>query len=194
MSEEKKFYSFNEILKFIGIPYEFEKNNKEYPFNRGVENVTFGWGQILIPKKGIREVVQNKISDIKEIPLKEIVMMYQMPFVVNFKNKVDTGIINQNISLGFRYGKEWKYGDINKSIYEVCFYILEHSRESNDFYIIGIDYIHDFFSYYIIDNQWGLGAMYVETAPIAKFYPGKEPEENEDTTEVPTNESSEMFN
>ena len=63
MAEEKKFYTLTGILDFLGFAREFE-NKKPYPFNRNCEDVTFSWGQIIIPKKGIREVVQNKISDI----------------------------------------------------------------------------------------------------------------------------------
>ena len=39
---EMKYYSFQEILKFLGFDYEFEKKNRKYPFNRGKE-VTFSW-------------------------------------------------------------------------------------------------------------------------------------------------------
>lgn len=155
--EEKKYYGFQEILKFLSFEYEFDKPNRYYPFNRGKENVVFSWGQIIIPKDGILKMVQNKISDIKERPLSEIKMMYQIPFIEYKK----CGVINQNISLGFRYDKTYKYGDINKSIYEVCFWILEHAIRTNDFYIITDDMIQEFMSYYVIDNQWGLGSKTV---------------------------------
>lgn len=65
--EEKKYYNFNEILKFIGIDYEFDKKSRKYPFTRGVDNVSFSWGQIIIPKQGIRETVQSKLSDSKHL-------------------------------------------------------------------------------------------------------------------------------
>ena len=107
-------------------------------------------GQILIPKYGIRKTVQNKISDIKETPITELNMMYQIPFLVDG----DVGIINKNISLSFRYDKQYKYGDITKSIYECCFWILEHSKITNDFYIITGDMVQMFFTDCIIDNQW----------------------------------------
>ena len=97
MSEEK-YYSFQSILKFLSFEYEFEKQNRKYPFNRGKEEVTFSWGQILIPKYGIREIVQNKVSDIKETPITELKMMYQIPFLVDG----EVGVINKNISLSFR--------------------------------------------------------------------------------------------
>src|SRR5574344_1530196 len=135
--DEKKYYGFQDILKFLSFEYEFDKPNRYYPFNRGRENVMFSWGQVLIPKDGIMEMVQNKISGIKEYPLTAIKMMYQVPFIENNK----CGVINQNISLGFRYDKTYKYGDINKSIYEVCFWILEHAIRTNDFYIITDDMI-----------------------------------------------------
>lgn len=172
--EEKKIYSFKEILEFLGYDYEFEKH-KVYPFNRGRKNVTFSWGQILIPRTGIREVVQNKISDIKELPLKEINMVCQIPFKVENKVGTDFGMINHNISLTFRYDKEWKYGDVNKSIYETCFCILEQAAKLNDFFIIGSDYFHEFFSYYIIDNQYGLGAMTICSSPSEKYIKPKNP-------------------
>lgn len=158
MSEEK-YYNFQDILRFLGIEREFESKEKRYPFNMGKEKVEFSWGQILIPKYGIREMVKNKIYDIPENPLFEIKMMYQMPFRV--EGKSGSGIINKNISLTFRYGKEYKYGNINKSIYEVCFFVLENGIKTNDFYIITEDVIHEFMSYFVINNQWGLGAMKV---------------------------------
>lgn len=178
--EEKKYYNFNEILKFIGIDYEFDQKSRKYPFTKGVDNVSFSWGQIIIPKQGIRETVQSKLSDSKECPLKKITMLYQIPFKVEDKDSSDIGVINKNISLTFRYDKEWKYGDINKNIYETCFYILEHSNESNDFFIITDEFIQDFFSYYIIDNQWGLGAMYISSPCVAKFEPNPKEEVEED--------------
>ena len=163
--KEEKYYSFQDILKFLNFDYEFEKKNKEYPFSRGKENVEFSWGQVLIPKYGIMKMVQNKISDIQEKPINEIKMMYQIPFVVEER----VGIINQNISLSFRYDKTYKYGDITKSIYECCFWILEHAIRTSDFYIITQDMVQDFFSYCVIDNQWGLGSMEVSSTPQEKF-------------------------
>ena len=162
---EYKYYSFQKILEFLGFDYEFENENRNYPFNRGKEEVTFSWGQILIPKYGIREIVQNKISDIKETPITELKMMYQIPFLVDGK----VGIINKNISLSFRYDKQYKYGDITKSIYECCFWILENSTRTNDFYVIKEDMVQDFFSYCVINNQWGLGSLEVCSSPQEKF-------------------------
>lgn len=166
----KKYYSLAGILKFLSFPYKFE-NKEEYPFNREPSNIQFSWGQILIPKKGIREMVQNKISDKTERPLKELIMTYQIPFIEKRKDgeSYKTGIINQDISLSFRYDKEYKYGDINKSIYECCFYILEHSIETNDFFIITDDDLFSFFSYYIIDNQWGIGRLKVSSPPQENY-------------------------
>ena len=133
--DKKKYYNFQDILNFLSFDYKFETKSYGYPFTRKREDVTFSWGQILIPKEGIREMVQNKISDVKEQPLEELVMMYQLPFMVKDKHGFKTGMINQDISLSFRYDKTYKYGDINKSIYECCFYILEHATETNHFYV-----------------------------------------------------------
>lgn len=163
--EEQKYYNFNGILKFLSFDWEFEKNDKRYPFNRGRDAVTFSWGQILIPKYGVRQMVQNKISDIKEKPISEIKMMYQIPFECEGK----AGLINKNISLSFRYDKEYKYGEIKKSIYECCFWILEHAVRTNDFYIVKEDMVQEFFSYCVIDNQWGLGSLEVCSSPCEKF-------------------------
>lgn len=163
--KELEYYNFQRILKWLGFDYKFEKDHNQYPFNRGKENVTFSWGQMLIPKHGIREMVQNKISDIKDKPLNSIKMMYQMPFLTDN----GAGVINRNISLNFRYDKEWKYGDITKSIYECCFWILEHSEETNDFYIIKNDLVLDFLNACVVHNQWGLGAMVVCSTPSEKY-------------------------
>lgn len=167
---EKKYYVFKDILDFLGFKYKFEHKD-EYPFNRDPKNITFSWGQILIPKYGIREMVQNKVSDNNAKPINEIVMMYQILFMIQNKDKLDRcGMLNQDISLSFRYDKEYKYGTINKSIYEVCFYVLEHAIETNDFFIITDDYLFDFFSAYIIDNQWGLGALITTTACTENYF------------------------
>lgn len=165
MKEERKRYSFKDILKFLSFDYKFE-HDKRYPFNWGRDKVNFSWGQVLIPKYGIREMVQNKISDIKEKPITEIKMMYQIPFTVDGLEGSD--VINQNISLSFRYDKTYKYGDI-KSIYECCFWILEHAIKTDDFYIISECMVQDFFSCCIIKNQWKLGALEVSSSPSEKF-------------------------
>lgn len=159
---EDKYYSFQDILKFIGFDYEFNKKNPEFPFWKGRENVEFSWGQILIPKNGIREMVKNKIADINEKPLSEINMIYSIPYRT-YNNRF--GAIYQNISLTFRYDKQYKYGDINKSIYEVCFFILERAIKTNDFYIITCDDVQQFMSYYIMNNQCGLGRMVIASSP-----------------------------
>jgi len=165
MSEEK-YYNFQDILKFLSFDWEFDKeNNKKYPFNKGKENVTFSWGQILIPRYGIREVVKNKISNVAEMPISKITMMYQIPFIVDGK----VGVVNKNITLSFRYDKQFKYGDITKSIEECCFWILEHAVRTNDFYIITDDLVQMFFTECVIDNQWGLGSLEVCSPPNEKF-------------------------
>lgn len=169
MKKEEKYYNFQEILKFLGFDYEFDTKNKIYPFNRGKENVHLSWGQIIISRHGIWEMVNNKISDIKEEPISEIKMIYNIPFYENTDGKVGCGVISKNIRLTFRYDKEYKYGNISKSIYEVCFWILEHSKRTNDFYIITDDMIQIFMSYYVINNQWGLGSLEVCSPCVEKM-------------------------
>ena len=167
---DKKYFVMQDIFDFL-FRYQFATND-EYPFNRDPKNLIFSWGQVLIPAQGIREMVQNKVSDVEDRPLKEIKMMYQVAFIDNTYNDYNdpkTGIINQDISLTFRYDKEYKYGDINKSICEVCFYILQHGRFTNDFYIISDDSLFEFFSYYIIDNQWGIGRLLTASPPCEKY-------------------------
>lgn len=168
--KEVKYYSFQDILKFLSFDYEFEKkNNKIYPFHRGKENVYFSWGQIIIPKYGIWEMVNNKISDIDKAPISEINMVYNIPFHEISSGDIKCGVISKNISLSFRYDKQYKYGDINKSIYEVCFWILEHAKKMNDFYIITDDMIQEFMSYYVINNQCGLGCLEVCSPCVEKM-------------------------
>jgi hypothetical protein len=90
--------------------------------------------------------------------------------MVEDKKEYNFGIINQNISLGFRYDKEYKYGEITKSIYEVCWYIVQNADETNDFFIITNGNIHDFFSYYIIANQYGIGATVPMHTPDEHYF------------------------
>lgn len=171
MEEERKWYSFKDILKFLSFDYNFE-HCKEYPFNRGRDNVIFSWGQIIIPKYGIEEIVQNKISDISDKPITEIKMLYQIPFTVIDKHdpeKPKFGLINKNIGLGFRYDKEYTRGKVTKSIYECCFWILQNATRTNDFYIIQDGLVQDFFSYCVINNQWGLGSLKISSSPCEKF-------------------------
>jgi hypothetical protein len=177
MDKKIKYQSFQDILKFLSFDFMFD-NKTEYPFNRDPKNVRFSWGQILIPKYGIREMVSNKISDIKDCPISEIKMMYQIPFMVEDKKEYNFGVINQNISLGFRYDKEYKYGEITKSIYEVCWYIVEHAITTNDFFIITADNIQYFFSYYIIANQYGIGSTVPMHTPDEHYF-GKVPNKND---------------
>lgn len=166
MDNEIIYYDFQDILKIIGIDRKFEKETKVFPFSRGKENVTFSWGQILIPEYGIREIVQNKISDIDEKPIDKIGMIYIIPYLTDQNS---FGIINQDISLSFMYDKEFKYGKIKKSIYEVCFYILEHSKLTNNFYIIHSVYVQDFLSRFVFNNQWGLGGTLISSQPTEKM-------------------------
>lgn len=152
---ETHYYDFKDILRFLNLDKEFENRNRSYPFTLNKNEVEFSWGQVLIPKHGIRETVQNKISNITDRPLNTLKFMYQIPFSA----KSGIGVINKNISLSFDYAHAWKYGEVTKSIYECCFWILEHASQTNDFYIIKGSNIMDFFSYCVINNQWGLGSM-----------------------------------
>lgn len=169
MSKEEKYYGFQDILKVIGFDYEFDKKNREYPFNRGKDNIYFSWGQIIIPKYGIWKMVNNKVSDINEAPISEINMIYNIPFYENKNDGIRCGVISKDISLTFRYDKEYKYGEIKKSIYEVCFWILEHAKRTNDFYIITDDMIQEFMSYYVFNNQYGLGSLEVCSPCVEKM-------------------------
>ena len=165
------YYSFRTILEtFLNFDYEFTRKNPEYPFNRKPEQIRFFWGQIIIPKYGIREVVQNKVSDIPSSsnPINRINMLYQIPFK-EYDRDNGVGVINRNISLSFRYDKTYKYGDITKSIEEVCFWILEHAVKTNDYYIITDDDVFTFLSYFVIENQYGLGATVITSNPGEEF-------------------------
>ena len=110
-------------------------------------------------------MVQNKISDIKDIPIAEIKMMYQIPFLAD----KGVGLINQDILLSFRYDKQSEYGNITKSIYECCFWILEHATKTNDFYVIKDYLVQEFFSYCVIDNQYGLSPIVVCSSHNEKY-------------------------
>lgn len=167
IKKERNYYVLDDILDWLSFDWRFKENNKEYPFNRGKENVVFSWGQILIPRQGIRETVMNRLSDKPgKNPISDINMIYQIPFKVKQKDGTfgSAGIINQDISLSFRHDKEYKYGTITKSIYEVCFYIIEHAMVTNHFYIIN-EGVFEFMSDCVINNQWGIGSMIINHTP-----------------------------
>lgn len=163
MENEEKYYNMQNIMKFLDIDREFERENqKEYPFNRKLEDIKFMWGYIVIPRYGIEKIIQNKISD-KEYRdiLQKITMLINIPFSC----KDSLGVIAVNVSLGFRYDKTYKYGDISKSIAEVCYAIEKYGTKTNDFYIIKDDCFQEFMSYFVINNQWGIGAMKTISSP-----------------------------
>ena len=166
MEKEKKYYNYEDLMKFLGMDYKF-KNYKDYPFNRELKDFTFMWPIIIIPRQGVEKIIQNKISDIEYHDiLKEIVMLVQIPYILKGERQ---GIINQDVSLSFRYDKEYKYGDINKSLPEVCYFIERHATKTNNFYIFDNEYVFDFMSYFVIDNQWGIGATISSSQPTSKF-------------------------
>ena len=165
--KEEVYYSEKEIFDFLGIKYDFlNENNDRYPFNRKLEDIKFMWGYAVIPRYGIEKIIQNKISD-KEYRdiLKKITMLVQIPFL--YKERL--GVIAVNVSLGFRYDKTYKYGDINKTIAEVCYAIEKYGTKTNDFYIIEGEWFGEFMSYFVINNQWGIGSTVTVANPEIKF-------------------------
>lgn len=180
--EEYNFFNMEQILGFLGIKHDFEnKENKEYPFYDKPSDIIFSWGYITVERKEIEKEIQNKISSNGEYvsELKEIRMLYHIPFY-NKRTK-NTGTIIKNISLTFRYDKTYKYGDINKSLPEVCYAIERMGNKTNDFYVIGEDNIHFFISNYIMNNQWGIGTTLVESSPKVQLNDNfKEIRENEE--------------
>ncbi len=163
--EDYKFYNTVEILDFLGIKYDFENNEgKQYPFKDKPSDIIFNYGYITIPRAGIEKIIQNKISDKDYYNiLDEIKMLVHIPFYC--KRTKNTGTIIVNVTVGFRYDKEYKYGDVNKSLPELCYAIEKYGRKTNDFYIINDDNINYFMSNYVIGTQWGIGAMEVVTSP-----------------------------
>ncbi len=163
--EDYKFYNTVEILDFLGIKYDFENNEgKQYPFKDKPSDIIFNYGYITIPRAGIEKIIQNKISD-KDYHniLDEIKMLVHIPFYC--KRTKNTGTIIVNVTVGFRYDKEYKYGDVNKSLPELCYAIEKYGRKTNDFYIINDNNINYFMSNYVMGTQWGIGAMEVATSP-----------------------------
>ena len=136
-------------------------------------------GVLLFLDIGIEKLVQNKISGINEHILDKITMLVQIPFShLTKENTIKTGIIVRNVSLGFEYGKEYKYGEITKTIEEVCYAIIRNATVTNDFYIID-DYFYEFMSYFVIPNQWGLGATKVISRPQYKLNKNFKEEKND---------------
>ena len=114
---------------------------------------------LIIPSEGIEDTIEAKLGDKEKMPLNEIVMLFQLPFIY----KDSLGIISKNISLTFRYDKEFLYGEINKNIAECCYFIDKYGKRMNDFYILDNEFLFDFMSYYVINNQWGLGSENIST-------------------------------
>ena len=177
---EQKYYNTVEILKFLGIDYEFEKEKfKEYPFEDEPSQIIFNYGYITIPRYGIEKIIQNKISDKNYSGiLDEVKMLVHIPFY-NKRTK-NTGTIIVNLTLGFRYDKQYKYGDITKSLPEVCYAIEKYAKKTNDFYIINEDWMHEFMSYFVIPNQWGIGAMEIVSSPQVEISDKFEEVRNDD--------------
>lgn len=162
---EYKYFNTVEILDFLGIKYDFENNEgRQYPFKEKPSDIVFNYGYITIPREGIEKIIQNKISD-KDYNgiLEEIKMLVNIPFYCKRTKNIGTIIVN--VTVGFRYDKEYKYGDVKKSLPEVCYAIEKYARKTNDFYIINEDNINDFMSNYVMENQWGIGAMEVVSSP-----------------------------
>lgn len=151
------------ILDFLGVRYEFErKGEKKYPFCKGIESIQFFTPYITIPQKGIEQVVLNKLSDVDDIEqrrneIKEIEMLVHIPYLVKEENNVSNLVIN--VSLSFCYDKTYKYGDITRNKAEVCYAIMKYAKRTNDFYVIHSEEFNNFMSYYVINNQWGIGTM-----------------------------------
>lgn len=93
-------------------------------------------------------------------------MLVHIPFYC--KRTKNTGTIIVNVTVGFRYDKEYKYGDVKKSLPELCYAIEKYSRKMNDFYVIE-DEFNYFMSNFVMDTQWGIGAMQVVASPQIKI-------------------------
>lgn len=155
--EETKYYNFENTMKWLNFAYFLRK---EYPFNqKHLENIKAGWGMLIIPRNGIEETIEAKLAGKEEMPLRKISMLYQIPFTYEDK----PGIISKNVDLTFRYDKTYKYGEINKNIAECCYFIEKYSKKMNDFYILDNEFVFDFMSYFVINNQWSLGNETVST-------------------------------
>lgn len=160
MKEDIEYYGFEKMIRWLNFFYFLKK---EFPFNRKqYDKIKCGWGMLLIPREGIEETVYAKITDQKEVPLKRISALFQLPF--EYEGKV--GVINKDVSLTFRYDKTYKYGEITKSIYEVCYWLDKYAIKTNDFYIVDNDLLFTFMSNYVICNQWGLGREYISNSPM----------------------------
>ena len=56
----------------------------------------------------------------------DIKLLAQVPFLTSNNH---FGIVSVNLSLTFRYDKEFKYGDVNKSLAETCLYINQNANK-----------------------------------------------------------------
>ena len=171
--EEQRYYSTKEVLDFLGIRREFE-NGKQFPFWIKDKDILLNMPTIIIPREGIEKTILSGLRDCNiEGRLYEIKMIIEIPYFIKNRNEGDFGIIHKNVSLTFRGDKTWKYGDINRNIYEVCYTIQKYGTATNDFYIINNEFANDFMSYCVINNQWGLGSTTVSSTLTETYIKGE---------------------
>lgn len=171
--EEKKYYTEKDLIKFLGIKNMFDsEGKKEFPYFLNIEDLDFMWPRVVIPKGDIHEIVLAKIQDREYKGERKLKMLVELPYRVikegtNHNNKL--GIISVEVGLTFRYDKEYKYGDINHSLAEVCYYIERNARETSYFYFIEDDTVFNFMSYYVIDNQWWIGKCITSSSVMFNY-------------------------
>jgi len=174
--KEEMYRSSEKLIEELGIVRRFESDSlKEYPFNWNINLFEFQWASVMIPRGDIERIVWRACRGENFEGLNtDLKMLVQVPFL---KEKDSFGIIHTNVSLTFRYDKQYKYGDVTKTLAETCFHIIQNSKKTNDYYILEADLASGFLNYYVLNSQHGLGAITATSAPVVRF--GSEAKESE---------------
>lgn len=168
MNKEPIYRTEKKMFEALGLKRQFEsKHFNNYPFNFNIEDFEFQWASVLIPRGDIEKILWRKTRDENYNDLNtDIKMVAQIPFL---RGNAHFGIINVNLSLSFRYDKQFKYGDVTKTLAETCLFILKNSKKSNDFFMLESDVASEFLNYYVLNSQYGLGAITATSAPSYSF-------------------------
>ena len=140
---KNEYYNINDIFNILGITREFEHKCPEFPFNYGADKVKFGWGNIIIPKNGIRKTILNKLKDeSSDLDLKEINMMYSIPFIVSDYGHIKGSVlvlitvINGNMVILKSRSTKYVFIFMNMELRQMIFISYKMTMYRNSYHIM----------------------------------------------------------